>query len=181
MNKVIYLDRDGTLVDDPGYVHKVKDFKLLPRVVEGLKKLSKEFIFVIITNQSGIGREIHTEDDMNIFNEKLVNELKKENIEIKKIYHCPHTPEDVCDCRKPSTKYIKQAAKEFDVDIKQSWVIGDHPHDVEMGLKADCKAVYLLTGHGKKHIDDLENNNVKPNFTAENFMEAADFIMDNKK
>ena len=71
MDKAIFYDRDGTLVEDPGYVHKIEDFKLLPGVVEGLKKLSKEFIFVVITNQSGISRKIHTEDDMNRFNEKL--------------------------------------------------------------------------------------------------------------
>jgi histidinol-phosphate phosphatase family protein len=180
MNKAIILDRDGTLVDDPGYVHKVEDFKLLPGVVEGLKKLSKEFVFVIITNQSGIGRGIHTEEDMDKFNEKLINELKKENIEIKKVYHCPHTPEEACDCRKPNTKYIGQASKEFNIDIRQSWVIGDHPHDIKMGVNSGCKAIYLLTGHGKKHFDDLEKNSIKSNFIAKDFLEAANFIAENK-
>ncbi|MAE43366.1 D,D-heptose 1,7-bisphosphate phosphatase [Candidatus Woesearchaeota archaeon] len=180
MNKAIFIDRDGTLNYDPGYVHKVEDFKFLPGVVEGLKKLSKEFIFIIITNQSGIGRGIHTENDMHKFNEKLLNELKKEDIEIKKIYHCPHTPEEVCNCRKPSTKYIQHAAKEFNIDVKESWVIGDHPHDVEMGIKAGSKAIYLLTGHGEKHLNDLEKNNIKLNFIAENFLQAAEFITNNK-
>ena len=78
MNKALFLDRDGTLVDDPGFVHKVEDFKLLQGVIEGLKILSKKFIFVIITNQSGIGRGVYTEKDMDKFNEKLVNELIKE-------------------------------------------------------------------------------------------------------
>jgi len=169
MNKAVFLDRDGTLNYDLGYVHKVEDFKLLPGVVEGLKKLSKEFIFIIITNQSGIGRGIHTEEDMHRFNEKLINELKKENIKIKKIYYCPHTPEEVCGCRKPSTKYIKQAAEEFNLNLKKSWIIGDHPHDVEMGLKSGCRAVYLLTGHGKKHINDFKKNRINPNFIAKNF------------
>lgn len=181
MDKAVILDRDGCLNEDKGYVHKVEDFKLLPGVVEGLKKLSKEFIFVVITNQSGIRRKIYTVDDMNIFNKKLINELKKENIEIKKIYYCPHTPEDVCDCRKPSTKYIKQAAKEFNINLKNSWVIGDHPHDVTMGLKSGCRVVYLLTGHGKKHLDELKESSVKPELIAEDFSQAADFIIKNAK
>ena len=101
-NKAIYLDRDGCLNEDQGYVHKVEHFKLLPGVVEGLKKLSGEFIFFIITNQSGIGRGIHTENDMHNFNGKLLSELKEEGIEIKKVYYCPHIPEDLCGCRKPS-------------------------------------------------------------------------------
>jgi histidinol-phosphate phosphatase family protein len=182
MDKVIVLDRDGTLTKDQhGYTYKTEDFELLPGVIEGLKKLSKEFIFVIITNQSGIGRGIHTEKDMHKFNQKLVNELKKENIEIKKIYHCPHTPEQSCDCRKPSIKYIKEAEKEFSIDLKNSWVIGDHPHDIDMGIKAGCKNIYLLTGHGKKHFDELKKNNIKPNYVAENFSEVTEFIIKNEK
>ena len=86
MHKAIYIDRDSTLNDDTMYPHKVEHFKLLPGVTEGLKKLSKDYIFVIITNQSGIGRGIFKEDDMHKFNEKLLSELKKEKVEIKKIY-----------------------------------------------------------------------------------------------
>lgn len=179
MNKAIFLDRDGTINVDTMYPHKIEDLKLLPGVVEGLKKLSKEFIFIIITNQSGINRGIYTEKDMEKFNNKLMDELKKENIEIKKIYHCPHTPKEVCDCRKPSTKYIKQAEKEFDIDLKNSWSIGDHPHDVEMGLMAGCRGIYLLTGHGKRHFEDLEKNNIKPNSIAKDFLEATQFIIQN--
>lgn len=181
MNKAIILDRDGTLNDDPdGYVHKVEDFKLLPGVIEGLKSLSDKFIFVIITNQSGIGRGIFTEDDLDKFNQKLIDELKKEDVEIKRIYHCPHTPEEVCGCRKPSTKYIEKAIEDFDIDIKNSWVIGDHPHDMEMGLKIGCRGVYLLTGHGEKHFDDLQKNSIKPDFIAKDFLQASKFIVDNK-
>ncbi len=181
MNKACFLDRDGTISDDTMYPHKVEDFRLLPGVVEGLKKLSKNYIFIIITNQSGIGRGIFKEEDMHKFNEKLINELKKENIEIKKVYYCPHAPEELCKCRKPHTKYVREAEKEFNIDIKNSWVIGDHPHDVEMGIKNGCKSVYLLTGHGSAHFKDLESNSIKPDFIANNFLEAANFIIKNSK
>ena len=179
MHKAIALDRDGTLVEDTGYPHKKEHFKMLPGVTEGLKKMSRDFIFVVITNQSGIGRGIHTEEDMHKFNKLLINNLKKDSIEIKKIYHCPHTAEQLCSCRKPSDRYIKEAAKEFDIDVKNSWTVGDHPHDVEMGIKAGCKTVYLLTGHGKKHCQDLEKSGIKPDFVAKDFLQAADFIMKN--
>lgn len=181
MDKAILLDRDGTLNNDGGYVHKIEDFELLPGVIEGLKLLSKDFIFVVVTNQSGIGRGVYTEEDMNKFNEKLVNELKKEGIEIKKIYFCPHTPEDNCDCRKPSTKYIKQAEKEFNIDIKKSWFIGDHSWDIETGKNAGCKTIYVLTGHGKKHLDRLKESDIKPDFIAEDLYEAAKIIMNKKQ
>jgi len=179
MDKAIFLDKDGTLVYDSGYVHKVEDFRLLPSVIEGLKILSKDFTFIVITNQSGIGRGIYTVDDTEKFNKKLVSELNKEGISIKKIYYCPHIPDKLCECRKPGTKHIMQAVKELNLDIQKSWVIGDHPSDIIMGINSGCKNVYLLTGHGKKHIDNLKKDNIKPNFVAEKFIEAAEFIMNN--
>ncbi|MBI2523145.1 HAD family hydrolase [Candidatus Woesearchaeota archaeon] len=181
MHKALFLDRDGCLNDDTMYPHKVEHFKLLPGVIEGLKKLKKDYIFIIITNQSGIGRGIFQEEDMHKFNEKLLNELKKGSIEIKKIYYCPHAPEELCKCRKPHTKYVREAEKEFGIDIKNSWVMGDHPHDVEMGIKNGCKSVYLLTGHGSNHLEDLKNSEINPNFIANNFLEAADFIIKSSK
>jgi histidinol-phosphate phosphatase family protein len=181
MDKALFLDRDGCLNEDTMYPHKPEDFKMLPGVIEGLKKLKNKFIFIIITNQSGIGRGIFKEEDLHNFNKILTDELKKENIEIKKIYHCPHTPKEICRCRKPSTKYIEEATKEFNIDIDNSWALGDHPHDVEMGLKAGTKAIYLLTGHGQKHNNDLESKNIKPNFIAGNFLEATKFILENEK
>jgi D-glycero-D-manno-heptose 1,7-bisphosphate phosphatase len=179
MNKAIFLDRDGTLNRECGYVHKVEDFELLPGVVEGIKKLSKDFIFFVVTNQSGIGRGLYAIEDMIKFNEKLINELKKANIEIKKIYYCPHLPKENCDCRKPKTKFINEAAKEFDIDIKQSWVMGDRPTDIELGKNAGSKTIYLLTGYGEKHLDDLGKNNIKPNFIAKDFSQATEFILKN--
>ena len=181
MHKAIYIDRDGTLVEDTMYPYKVEHFKLLPGVIEGLKKLSKDYIFVIITNQSGIGRGIFKEDDMHKFNKKLLSELKKHRIEIKKIYYCPHAPEELCKCRKPHTKYVREAEREFGIDLNNSWVIGDHLHDVEMGIKAGCGSIYLLTGHGEKHKEDLEKSHIKPDFIAKNFLEAANFITKNSK
>jgi D-glycero-D-manno-heptose 1,7-bisphosphate phosphatase len=174
MSKAIFLDRDGVLNYDPGYVHKIEDFKLLPGVIEGLKLL-KGFKFIIITNQSGIGRGYYTEEHFHEFNDHLVAELSKNGIKIEQTYFCPHHPDHKCDCRKPSTKLLKQAAEEFDIDLDQSWVIGDHPHDVKMGKVAGCKAIYMLTGHGEKHRAEL--GDIEPDFTAKNFLEAVNFIL----
>jgi len=177
MNKAIFIDRDGTLVYDPGYVHKIEDFKFIPKAVDALKLLSeKDFKFIIITNQSGIGRGYYTEEDFLRFNNHLINELLKNKIRIEKTYYCPHRPEEPCDCRKPSIKYIEDAKKEFNIDLKKSYVIGDHPCDIEMGKKAGCKAIYVLTGHGKKHKENLED----ADFTAQNLYEAAKYILNIK-
>lgn len=174
MNKAIFIDRDGTLNEDPGYVHKIEDFKLLPGVVEALNLLKNDFKFVIISNQSGIGRGYYKEKDFHKFNNKLVEELKKQNIIIEKTYFCPHTPEENCSCRKPSITFIKQAEKEFNLNLKESFVIGDHPHDIELGKNANCKTIYLLTGHGKRHKKEIKD---KPDFIADNLLEAARWII----
>ena len=178
MKKAVFLDRDGTLNEDENYTHKLEHFKLLPGVIEGLKKLKKDYILIIITNQSGIGRGIFKEDEFHKFNNHLIGDLKKQGIEVKKTYYCPHTPQDNCDCRKPKIKNIKEAVKEFGIDLKKSWMIGDHPCDVELGKNAGTKTIFMLTGHGKKHVNEL-GKMLSPTFIAKNFNDAADFIIKN--
>ena len=180
-NKAVFLDRDGTLNHDEGYVFKVEDFELLPGVIEGLKRLSEDFTLFIITNQPGIGKNYYTEEDLHKFNRRLEEELGKEGIEIKKIYFCPHTSEDNCDCRKPNTKNIKKAKEEFDIDLSRSWMIGDHPSDALLGIRAGCRTVYLLTGHGRNHADQLAEKGIEPEFIANNFIEAAEYIVENSE
>ena len=176
MHKAVFLDRDGTLNKDHGCVHKVEDFELLPGVIEGLKLLSAEFIFFIVTNQSGIGRGMYTIEDVEKFNGKLVNELKKKYIHIKKIYICAHLTKDNCNCRKPNAKFINEAEKEFNINLKNSWVVGDKPADIKMGTKSGCRSVYVFNGHGKKCLKDLERDNLNPDFIAKGFYEASNFI-----
>ena len=177
MNKAIFIDRDGVINEDHGYVHKIEDFKFIPKAVDGLKLLSEQgFKFIIITNQSGIGRGYYKKEDFLTFNNHLVSELSKNKIKIEKTYYCQHGPDESCDCRKPSTKYIKEAKKEFDIDLENSYVIGDHPHDIEMGKKAGCKSIYVLTGHGKKHKEELK----EADFIAQDLYEAANWILNQK-
>lgn len=173
MNKAVFIDRDGTLNEDPGYVHKLEDLKLYDGVIEGLHLL-KDFKLFIITNQSGIGRGYYKEEDMHKFNERLLKELSKNNIKIEKIYFCPHTPEEECECRKPTTKFIDQARQDYNLNLNESWVIGDHPYDVIMAKNAGCSSVYVLTGHGNRHLKELEDT---PAYTAENLLGAAKYIL----
>jgi len=178
-NKAVILDRDGTLnVDEKGYTHKIEDFKLHEGVIEGLKQL-KDYRLFIITNQSGIGRGYYKEQDMHNFNQHLLKELKKHGIKIEEIYFCPHLPEEKCDCRKPKTKFIKEAEKEYNINMKESWVIGDHPWDIQLGNNSGCKTVYLLSGHGAKHLKEAREDN--PRYIAANFKQAADYILFNNK
>ena len=179
--KAILLDRDGVLIEDKDYAYKVEDFVLLPGVIDGLKLLKKKFLFFIVTNQSGIGRRYYTVEDFHNFNNYLLKILKQESIEILKTYFCPHLREDNCVCRKPKTKFIDEIIKEFNVDMNRSWMIGDHPSDIQFGINAGCRTIFLTTGHGDRHLDELESLGIKPTLICDNFLVAAKEIKRNIK
>ena len=174
--KAIFLDRDGTLnKDDKGYTHKIEDYSLHEGVIDGLKKLKDAgFLLFIISNQSGIGRGLYKEQDMHNFNDHMLKEFKEHGIEIKEIYFCPHNPEDSCDCRKPNPKFVKEAEEKYDLDISNSWVIGDHASDILLAKNSGAKSVYLLTGHGVSHLNDARKQT--PGYIAADFTQAVDFI-----
>ena len=173
MKKAIFLDRDGTIVVDTGYVHKAEDFKLLPNVIKGLSKLRK-FMLFIVTNQSGIGRGVYNLEDFKKFNDRMINELYEHKIKIEKIYYCPHKPEDNCNCRKPKTMFLEDAKKMFNVDMEQSLVIGDQKADIELGKNGGCTTILVLTGNGNK-----TKNEIKADFVAKDLLDAAKWIIKN--
>ena len=176
-NKAIILDRDGTLIEDKNYAYKIEDLELLPGVIDGLKLLRDKFLFFIVTNQSGIGRGYYSTQDFHNFNNHLLEILKKEKINILKTYFCPHLKEENCECRKPKTKYIDKIVNHYDVNIKDSWMIGDHPSDIQFGIKGGFRTIFLTTGHGDKHIDELKALGINPTKICNNFLEAANEIL----
>ena len=177
--KAIFLDRDGTLNHDDGYTYRTEDFKLIEGAIEALKLLQKDYVFFIVTNQSGVGRGLFTIGDVHKFNNKMLKEFKKNGIKIEKKNICPHAPNEDCECRKPSAKFAREAAKEYNIDLKKSWAIGDHPSDVKMGNNAGCRSIYLLTGHGETHSAELKERSAKPDFVCKDIFEAAETILKN--
>ncbi|MHA1150456.1 MAG: D-glycero-alpha-D-manno-heptose-1,7-bisphosphate 7-phosphatase [Promethearchaeota archaeon] len=176
--KAIFLDRDGTLNEDIGYDFCPNNYKLLPGVIEGLKLLQETFNFFIITNQSGIGMNLCTLNTFFEFNSILISDLKKNGIKILKTYYCPHRAEEGCSCRKPKIKLFEDCIKEFgSIDREHSWIIGDHPSDIQFGINTGIHSIFLLTGHGSLHQPELKERGITPDFVAENFYEAALFIV----
>lgn len=173
MKKAVFIDRDGVIIEDRGFVHKIEDFKIIPNAIGGLKLL-KNFELFIITNQSGIGRGIYTFEDFLKVNNHLIKELEKNKIKIQKTYYCPHKPEDNCECRKPKTRFLKDAEKEFKIDLKKSFVIGDRKSDFELGRNAGCRTIHVLTGHGINSKNDVE-----PDYFVEDLLDAAKWILKN--
>ena len=179
--RAIILDRDGVLIEDKDYSYKIEDLEILPGVIKGLKQLQSKFIFFIVTNQAGIGKGYYTVEDFHKYNEYLISLLHENNIKIEKTFFCPHVKEDNCDCRKPNPKYLNEIAVQWDVDMSSSWMSGDHPSDIQFGINGGCKTVYMVTGHGEKHLHDLEVKGIKPTSRHSTFLEATKDIMEREK
>ena len=136
-HKALFLDRDGIINIDHGYVSKIDDFEF----VEGIFDLVRIFVdtgylIFVVTNQSGIGRGYYGEDDFTILSDWVTEEFRKKDIQIEKIYHCPHSPEDKCHCRKPQTGMIEEALKAYNIDLSESWIIGDKQSDIDLAVNA---------------------------------------------
>ncbi len=146
----VFLDRDGTLVEDQGYTHKLSDYRLLDGVVPGLQRLQASgYRLVIVTNQSGIGRGYYESADFERFTAHLCADLARQGIRIDGTYHCPHRPDAGCACRKPAAAMLERARDELALDLAASWVVGDYTSDVEVARAAGCRgAVLVLTGRG---------------------------------
>ncbi len=169
MNKAIFFDRDGTITVDTGYPHKVKDLKFQENAIPGLKLIQNSgYKLIIVTNQSGIGRGYYTEQDYHAFMEELYFRLKKERINFDGEYFCPHISEDNCNCRKPNIGMLEKAVLDHDIDLQESWVIGDKTSDIELGRRAGCKTILVRTGNMGRD----GNFNTMPNHISDNLLNA---------
>ncbi len=182
-NRAVFLDRDGTLNEDPGYLDDPGKVKLLPFVGEILSRLKNEFNYFlfVISNQSGIARGLITAKQVDRVNEKINILLKEFNVSIDKFYYCPFHPDfstaEECSCRKPSIEMVEKAVKEFEIDLSKSFFIGDSTADIECGMNAGIKTILVKTGYGRETLYMLQKENKIPNFIAENFLDAGNFIM----
>ena len=174
MKKAIFLDRDGTINEDVGYICSPDKFHFIDRSVDALKMLQQSYELFIVTNQSGVARGYFSEDDLKSFNEYIENVLREKGIDIKQTYYCPHLKEDNCICYKPKSYFLRKAEKDFDIDLENSCVIGDHPHDIEMAKDVNASSIYVLTGHGVKHRKELI---VQPDCISNNLYEASQWII----
>lgn len=179
--KAIFLDRDGTLIEDPGYINNPNQVKLLDGVPEALTQLkSMGYKLVVVSNQSGIARGLVSEKALRQIHDRLRRLLAQGDATLDKIYYCPFHPEGAVakyrkesNLRKPRPGMLLTAAEEMDIDLTGSWVIGDSPRDVEAGLKAGCKTI-LLDNPARDKIP--QPSDPKPHYRAVNIKEAVNII-----
>lgn len=141
LKRAIFLDRDGTINFDPGYLHRIEDWRWLPGAIQGLQAFQQAgFLLVVATNQSGIGRGYYNQSQLKKLENWVNAQLQPYGCPIDAWYHCPHLPESGCQCRKPAPGMILEAARQLDIDLSLSWMLGDKISDVEAGLAAGTRA-----------------------------------------
>ena len=172
----VFLDRDGTLIEDNGWLRSEERVIFFPETISALQRLAPRFRLFIVTNQSGVAKGELTLGEAKRINAHVVQRLSESNIHIIAVYCCPHQRADRCACIKPNPFFLEQAAREHGLDLGRSYVIGDHPHDVELAQNAGATGIYVLTGHGLKHRAELRGGEV----VMSNIATAVDWILANE-
>jgi len=176
---VVFLDRDGTINEEVGYLNHLSRLKLIPGAAEGIKRLKEAGLaVVIVTNQSGPARGYFPESLVHEVNRELLRRLSGKGAEVDGIYVCLHHPEADCPCRKPKPGMVLRAAEELDLDLTRSYVVGDRWVDLELARSIGARGVLVLTGYGRGELEFvLPRKGLRPDFVARDLREAADLIL----
>ncbi len=182
-NYAVFLDRDGTINEDPGYLGNPSDVILYPGAAKALANIKARLNvkLVVISNQSGVARGLITKEMVDKVNERINKLLSEENVTIDAFYYCPYHPDfnsnEECECRKPSPKLVYDAANDLNIDLSKSYFVGDTVADIECGFNAGLKTILVKTGYGMESISMLQKQNKIPTFVAENLTDACNFII----
>lgn len=186
MNKAVFLDKDGTIIEDVGYMQTPEQIRFIPGSIEAIKMLNEAgYKVVIISNQAGVARGLVTEDMLQTIDKVLHKRILNGGAHVDGIYYCPHHPEygvypykQVCECRKPHPGLIKRAQRDLEINLSQSYMIGDKATDIEAGKRAGTKTIFVLTGQGKEQKEKLKE---KPDYITNNLLQATTWILSQQK
>ncbi len=184
MSRAVFLDRDGTICEEVGFLSTIEQMRLLPRSGAAVKMLNEGgFKTIVITNQSGVARGFFPESRLEELHRELQRQLGEEGATLDGIYYCPHHPSEgdpvylqVCNCRKPFPGLLLKAAADLGLDLKASFMVGDHFSDVECGQSVGAKTILVLTGHGDKTLEGKGDWPLPPSFIARDLWEAVEWI-----
>jgi D,D-heptose 1,7-bisphosphate phosphatase len=189
-NTAVFLDRDGTINEEVGYLDSIDKFKIIPCAFEAIRLINESGMkAVVVSNQAGVARGLFTEDLVRTINDILQTTLRQEGAYIDNYYYCPHHPTEgeepyrqICDCRKPAPGMLLQAARDLNINLKNSYLVGDRFNDIEAGKKIGVRGVLVKTGFGQGLLQDNGPDKVtpenKPDFIAEDILEAVRWILD---
>ena len=192
----IFLDRDGTLIEEVGYLHRLEDIRIYPEAFEAVKKINQSGAqAIVITNQSGIARGLITQEDLERLHRQINDAFRQKGARLDAYYHCPHHPTEgtgkhtrTCDCRKPQPGLLLRAAQELQLDLEASHMIGDTLRDIEAGHRAGCQSILVKTGYGQEELLLLNeeqasgSSSINPvqrsDHVSTNILEAVNWILE---
>lgn len=162
MKRAVFLDRDGTLNVEKEYLHLPSEFEFIPGAAEAVKLLNQAgFLVIVVSNQSGVARGYYSEEDVYHLHRHVDRLLAEQGANIDAWLFCPHHPDGrgsyalPCNCRKPEPGMLREAARRFDIDLEQSWMIGDKLIDLQAGQRAGCSSILVRTGYGAEEEPNL--------------------------
>ena len=166
----VFFDRDGTLIEDVGYLRTPDEVRLIPGAAEAIRMLNdRQILTCVISNQSGVARGLLTEADLESIHARLQGILGAVGAHLDRIYYCPHHPTEgrppyniECACRKPRTGMLRRAASEFPIALETSFVIGDKTLDIEAAKAAGTRSILVLTGYGRLSVDECRRAGIVP-------------------
>ena len=191
-NIAVFLDRDGTINEEVGYLDSLDKLKIIPTACEAIKLINLSGMkAVVISNQAGVAKGFFTEEFVHTVNNRLLALLKKKGAFIDQVYYCPHHPEEgngaylqKCNCRKPAPGMLLQAARELNIDLSRSYLVGDRFLDMEAAKNAGAKGILVKTGYEDLLQDDGLDRATpagKPDFIAPDILEAVLWILKDQK
>jgi len=181
----VFFDRDGTLIEDVGYLATPDGLRMIPGAGKAVQSLNeRSFLTFVVSNQSGVARGFFAEADLVPIHTRLEDELARDHARIDRIYYCPHHPtlgtppyRASCDCRKPRTGMFRRAAEEFDVDFQRSYVVGDKSADIEAGRAVGAQTILVLTGYGPSALQECHAAGFSPDAVRPSVAEAVAYIL----
>ncbi len=175
----VFLDRDGTIAEEVGYLNHVSRFHMYPFAPAAIRKLNARGLPVfVVTNQSGVGRGYFPESVVHIVHDLMREQFDAEGAHIDGIYYCPHVSADRCVCRKPATGMLDDASAAHGIDLKQSFVVGDRYGDIELAHRAGARSILVRTGYGEGELQwHAQKWALEPDFIAADLSGAVDWIL----
>jgi D-glycero-D-manno-heptose 1,7-bisphosphate phosphatase len=185
----VFLDRDGTINEDVGYPSRYNQIKIYPASFEAVSRFNKAGLMtIVISNQSGIGRGLLTELDLEDIHKKMLASFAEKNAWLDAFYYCPHYElssapryRKLCSCRKPNPGLALQAATDFNIDLRRSYMVGDTVEDILFGQNIQATSVLVLTGHGQESLSQFKDLGCDPAHVAEDILAAAEWILKREK
>jgi len=182
----VFIDRDGTISEEVGYVNHISRYQVYPWTAEAIRNFNEAGLkAIVVTNQAGVARGYFTEELVKQVHEKLATEMTRAGARFDAIYYCPHHPSvgeppyrQTCNCRKPKIGMLERAAAEFGIDVAQSYVIGDRYGDIELAQNAGARSIFVLSGYGLGEYEyQRQNWKWQPDWVAKDLLEASQVVL----